>query len=114
MAETHLSEPIEQPQISGFDNAYTEALESYNIQQACDVIWKKVGELDERIASEQPFKVIKEDMEVGIKMIQSLVHDLYIIGRMLYPILPEANKIIKESILQNKKPENMFGRLEVR
>ena len=111
MAETHLPEPIEQPEVAGFDREYTEAFEKYNIQQACDYVWSKVGELDERIASEQPFKVIKEDEAKGKEMIKALVEDLYIIGRMLNPILPEANKIIKEAILTNKKPENMFRRL---
>ncbi len=112
MAESHLGEPIARPEADSFDTEYLEALDSYNIQKACDFIWKKVGELDERIASEQPFKVIKEDEQKGREMISELVHDLYIIGRMLYPILPEANKTIKAAVLANKKPENMFGRLE--
>ncbi len=112
MAETHLAEPIERPDVGGFDSQYTDVLEQYNMQKACDYVWSKVGELDERIASEQPFKVIKEDEEKGKEMIKALLADLYIIGRMLYPILPEVNKIIKQAILENKKPENLFGRLE--
>lgn len=112
MAEAHLDGPIERPLVTGFDDEYTSAFKEYNVQKACDYVWKKIGELDERIAEEQPFKVIKEDKEKGLAMIQSLVHDLYIIGRMLYPILPEANKTIKKAILENKKPENMFKRIE--
>ena len=111
MAETHLTEPIERPEVNSFSEEYTEAFDKYNLQQACDYVWGKVGELDERIASEQPFKVIKEDDQRGREMIKSLVEDLYIIGRMLYPILPEASKTIKEAIETNKKPENMFNRL---
>jgi methionyl-tRNA synthetase len=111
MAETHLQEPIESLEIGGFDNEYVEALEQYNMQNACDYVWYKIGELDERIASEQPFKVIKEDEEKGREMIEELLINLNIIGRMLNPILPKAYKIIKKAILENKKPENMFARL---
>jgi len=112
MAETHLDGPIEKPEALEFDTTYIAALEAYNLQGACDVVWKKIGDLDERIAEEQPFKVIKEDVEKGKEMIQTLVADLYVIGRMLYPILPEANVTIKEAVLSNTKPENLFGRLE--
>jgi len=112
MAETHLDVPVERPEAVGFDQEYTDAIDSFNLQGACDVIWKKIGDLDERIAEEQPFKVIKEDSEKGKGMIKKLVLDLYVIGRMLYPILPEANVTIKESVLANKKPGNLFTRLE--
>ncbi|MBX2866583.1 methionine--tRNA ligase [Candidatus Kaiserbacteria bacterium] len=112
MAETHLDDPIERPEAIGFDQDYIDALEGFNLQGACDIVWKKIGDLDERIAEEQPFKVIKEDAEKGKEMIQALVLDLYIIGRMLYPILPEANVTIKEAVIANKKPDNLFARLE--
>ena len=112
MAETHLDGPVDKPTASDFDPEYLAALEAFNLQGVCDVVWKKIGELDERIAEEQPFKVIKEDVEKGKQMIASLVEDLYIVGRMLYPILPEANVAIKEAVLSNTKPENLFLRLE--
>ncbi|MDC1205527.1 methionine--tRNA ligase [Candidatus Pacebacteria bacterium] len=112
MAETHLDGPIERPEVSGFEAVYTDSLDSYEIQKGCDFVWSKIGELDERIATEEPFKVIKEDKGKGIDMIKSLVHDLYIISRMLNPIMPEANVTIKEAILANKKPKNLFARLE--
>ena len=82
------------------------------LKEACDVIWKMIGDLDERIATDEPFKLIKEDKERGVEMIVSLVNELYTIGRMLNPIMPEANVTIKESVLANKKPENLFNRLE--
>lgn len=112
MAETHLNGPIEKPTVNSFDQEYLDALDSFNLQEASDFVWKKIGELDELIAQKEPFKVIKEDKEKGVGMIKLLVHDLYIIGRMLYPLMPEANVLIKESVLANKKPENLFNRLE--
>lgn len=113
MAETHLDGPTPRPSTTSFDEAFIAALETYDFQGACDYIWKKVGQLDERIAETEPFKLIKTDKEAAVVIIKELTHDLYSIGRMLDSIMPEVNVVIKEAVLQNKKPENLFPRLEV-
>lgn len=112
MAEDNLQSPIERPAEDSFEQEYLDAFAGYNMQATCDFVWKKIAELDEYIATNEPYKIVKVDKEKGIEMIQFLLHDLYIIGRMLYPIMPNTNAIIKEAILSNKKPENLFARLE--
>jgi len=112
MAETNLEEPIQKPEVTDFDEEYVEALDNFNIQVACDFIWKKVGEMDERITTEEPFKLIKTDPEKAKTIIRELLSQLYIVGRMLNPIMPATSVIIKEAILANKKPENLFTRLD--
>jgi methionyl-tRNA synthetase len=112
MAETHLEAPIEKPEAVGFDAEYLQALDTFNIQAACDFVWRKVGELDERITTEEPFKLVKTDPEKAKVLIRELLKELYVIGRMLNPIMPKTNIIIKDSILANKKPENLFSRLD--
>jgi len=111
MAEDNLNEPIEKPEAVGFDKEYTGALDAFEFQKAMDFIWKKIGELDERITTEQPFKLVKENKEKGAQVITELATELYCIARLLHPFMPETNKIIKEAILANKKPENLFSRL---
>ncbi len=76
-----------------------------------DYIWSKVGEMDERITVEEPFKLVKTDPEKAKTMIRELLQELYVVGRMLNPIMPKTSDIIKESILANKKPDNLFSRL---
>ena len=112
MAETHLDGPIERPETAGFDTAYTDAFDTCNFQAACDFVWQKVGALDEKITETEPFRLVKTDKEAAVQIIKELVHDLYMVGRMLNPIMPEANVIIKEAVLTNKKPDNLFARLE--
>ena len=112
MAQTHLDSPIERPQASNFQAAYTEALDAYDFQGAMDFIWSHVQKLDETIAETEPFKLVKTDKEAAVVIIKQLVLDLYMIGRMLHPMMPEANKIIKEAVLANQKPDNLFARLE--
>ena len=112
MAETHLDGPIPKPQVADFDPDYIAALDAYDFQGACDIVWKQIGALDERITETEPFKLVKEDKAAAQKIIAELVSDLYIVGRMLYPLMPEANVTIKDAVLQNKKPENLFLRLD--
>jgi len=111
MAETHLDGPIEKPAVADFDAAYLAALDTYNFQAAADVVWKKVGDLDQKITETEPFKLVKEDKEAGKQLIAELAAELYVIGRMLFPFMPATNVLIKEAVLANKKPENLFPRL---
>ncbi len=112
MAQTHLTQPIARPAVEGFDELYTHALDQYDFQGACDLLWKKVSNLDEKITVTEPFRLIKTDKEAAVTIIKELLHDLYLIGRLLNPIMPETSRIIKEAVIANKKPDNLFGRLE--
>lgn len=98
------------PEPAGFPKEYTDALEKYEINKALDVIFEKVSVLDQKITDTQPFKVVKTDVEAGKKIIFDLTQELYFIGRMLNPFMPETNKKIKEAIIANKKPETLFPR----
>lgn len=112
MAETHLDTPVTRPEAVGFADEYQKAFAEFNLQQVCDYVWSLVGKLDERIATEEPFKLVKVDKEKAQIIIRELVLEVYSIGRLLNPLLPETNQIIKEAVLSNKKPENLFNRLE--
>lgn len=112
MAETHLDSPIDRPVVAGFPTEYTDALDRYDFMSACDYVWSLVQALDEKITETEPFKLVKEDKAAAVKIITELVHDLYLIARLLKPIMPEANVTIKSAILANKKPENLFIRLD--
>ena len=111
LAETHLEEPIEKPEVAGFPKEYTEAIGRFAFNEALDYVWKRIGKLDEKIAATEPFKVVKEDKEKGIELIQELIQELYLTARLLNPFMPETNKTIKGAVLANKKPENLFPRI---
>ena len=113
MAETHLDAPIARPEAVGFPTEYTDAITVYNLQSACDYIWSRISALDERIAVEEPFKLVKVDKEKAQGVIRELVAEVYVIAQLLEPVLPESSKIITEAVLTNIKPENLFNRLEV-
>ena len=109
LAETHLEQGM-RPQVAGFAPEYTEALEKFEIHKAIEYIWQCIGALDQKITETEPFKLVKTDPEAGKNLILNLTQELYVIGRMLNPIMPAANEAIKKAVIENKKPENLFPR----
>ncbi|MBP9760449.1 MAG: methionine--tRNA ligase [Candidatus Pacebacteria bacterium] len=112
LAETHLEKPIPQPDPVGLPEEYVYAIEHYEFNVAMDYIWKRIGDADERMTSEAPFKVVKTNLEEGKRIIHELVLELYTIGLLLSPFMPATSTLIKETVLANKKPETMFPRIE--
>lgn len=107
MAETNLEVWPEIPAMEmteGWAPAMV-AMENFNIQEAMQVVWKHVSELDELIQSKQPFKLVKTNKEEAIEIIKDLVIKLHNIGTMLAPALPETSKKIIEIIASQKMPE---------
>lgn len=111
LAEVHLEGPVEVPEKQGFPGEYTDAIECFAFNEALDYVWKRIGDLDERIAEEKPYKVVKEDALKGREMIREAVRELYAITSMLEPHMPDTSTLVKKTILENKKPENLFPRL---
>ncbi|MFA6408108.1 MAG: methionine--tRNA ligase [Candidatus Paceibacterota bacterium] len=111
LAETHLSEPVVRPEPAPFPQEYWDAIDAFEFNKAMDLIWSRIGALDERIASEKPFAVVKEDLEKGRALIGEMVLELYTIARLLNPFMPATSETIKQAVLANKKPENLFPRL---
>ncbi|MFA6397911.1 MAG: methionine--tRNA ligase [Candidatus Paceibacterota bacterium] len=88
-------------------------LEKFEIQKATDYVWNKIQDLDKKIQQTEPFKVIKIDEEKGREIIKELVLELYVIARILNPLMPETSEKLKELIQKNKKPEQpLFLRKE--
>lgn len=112
LAETHLEKPIERPGQSGFPAEYTEAFAVYDFNRALGCVAARVQALDQRIAEEKPFSLVKTDLKAGKRLIANLAHELYVTVRLLTPFMPETSAKIKATILANKKPETLFPRKE--
>jgi len=109
LAETHLGAGA-RPEVADLPGEYTSALERFEINKAADVVWDRIQALDQKITETAPFKLIKTDAEAGKKLIFELTQELYVVGRLLNPFMPETSKKIKEAVIANKKPETLFPR----
>jgi methionyl-tRNA synthetase len=111
LAQTHL-EKGSKPEPRLIPNNYSEAFAAYDFKAAVDVVWDEIQFLDRKITESAPFKVVKTDLVVGKEMILVLTQDLYRIAELLAPFLPDTAEKIKTSVIENKKPENLFLRKE--
>ena len=112
LSEKYLEKCPEVPERSDFTEYFT-IYESFDIKKAIDYVWEEIQKLDKTIQETEPFKVIKIDEKKGKEMIKDLVLRLYTIARMLNPLMPETNIMLKKLIKENKKPEHpLFLRKE--
>ena len=110
LSEKYLDKCPEIPEKSDFAE-YFKLYENFDIKQATEYIWKEIRELDKFIQDTEPFKVVKTDEKKGKELISIMVVRLYTIARMLNPIMPETNKLLKKLIKENKKPtQPLFAR----
>ncbi len=112
LAETHLDSPVEKPKKVDCPKEYKQAMEAYEFNAAMNLIWARIGAADQRMTDEAPFKVVKSEPEKGKEIIAELATELFHIGCMLTPFLPETAKRVKHTVCENKKPETMFPRIE--
>ncbi len=108
MAESHL-EPEDFPLL---DPTTLDVPDMISFQPAMDHIWSLVQALDEKITKTEPFKLIKTNEAEAKIIIGELRADLLHIGRLLLPSMPETSTLIRAAVRANKKPDNLFTRLE--
>lgn len=113
MAETHLTNPIAVADIlEPTDEQIARKLDRAEFQAALDDVFALIAKIDERITVEEPFKLVKVDAAAGQRIITGLVEELASVANLLKPFLPQTTEIIMTAIAENKKPDNLFRRLE--
>jgi len=115
MAETHLTEPVKVEKLP-LEETFTKLMNEYQPSQALDLIFSHVQKGDLYIQETEPFKKIKSEdasvREEALAVIKKLVQHVYTLTTYLEPLMPETAVLIQEAVKANKKPENLFKRLE--
>ena len=104
LAQDHLKTPAQIAEHEDMSEFFY-ILDKFEIKNALEFIWRKVGNLDKKIQDSKPWE--SKDQ----KIISELVTELYSIARMLNPFMPETSAKIKELVKTNKKRENLFPRI---
>jgi methionyl-tRNA synthetase len=117
MAETHLPEPYlvkDQP----VEASFTTLMSKFELSQALDLIFAHIQKGDEYIQTTEPFKKIKSTdpavQSEALGVIGKLVQHVYTLTLYLEPLMPHTAVSIREAVRANKKPDNLFPRLEVK
>jgi methionyl-tRNA synthetase len=116
LSEDHVTEPV--PFMDGnssVDQEFIDRMNNFSFNEAFDYIFEMIAECDALITERAPFKKVKSEeasiREDGKADIVLLLQHLAKIAAHLAPVLPHTSEVIFTSIVQNKKPENMFPRL---
>ncbi len=115
LAEEYLEKPLVIiPEELKLTEEFVQSVKAFRFHDALDRIFKLIGEGDEIMAEEEPYKKIKIDTtrDEAVEVIQNLVHRLVTIATHLAPAMPETAERILKAIAENKKPENLFPRLD--
>ncbi len=104
MATTNLTSAPEVPEKT-IPDTFLEAVSTFNLQAASNIVWEHVSAADRIIQEKEPFKLIKTDKEKALGIINDLCVRLYTIGRMLNPIMPQTSETIKKLVKENKMPD---------
>ena len=87
-------------------------IKNFDINAALKSIMHEVSLIDEYIATNEPFKVVKTDEGKGKEMIEHCLNSLEIVAEDLSSYLPCTSAKILECIRENKMPEKpLFNRL---
>jgi len=92
---------------------YTDAIAAFSFNIAMDYVWERISNLDQKITTERPFAVVKEDTEKGAQIIRECKTELAEIAHLLKPFMPATAEKIISAVKENKKPDNLFPRLVV-
>ncbi|MES2134651.1 MAG: methionine--tRNA ligase [Patescibacteria group bacterium] len=111
LCEDNLSAPIPEPEAPQGKEEIKKALGDFSFNQALELVFSLIATADERITHDEPFKVVKSDPVHGRVMLAGLAAEVWNIGYLLAPFMPETSKKILDAIKENKKPENLFPRL---
>lgn len=81
-------------------------------QKALQYLFKEIRELDSFITKEEPFKKIKVDEDGAKEDVARLMINLWYIGVLLEPFMPEAAEKIQQAVFNKQVPETpIFPRL---
>lgn len=87
--------------------------EEFRFDQALDqVLVLSASRIDEFVDETKPFEKIKENPEQAKNDIARSVGGLFEIAQALESFMPSTSQKILKAIRENKKPENLFPRLE--
>lgn len=87
------------------------ALENYNCKIALEVLMEWSRELDERIARDEPFKLVKIDQEKAKNILREIHGELLELVRLLKLVMPKSMEQAEGYLVASGEMKSLFSRL---
>lgn len=84
---------------------HSEHVDQFDFNKMMNEIWRLVGDLDLFIATEKPFKKVKENEAAAHKDLQHVAEELNRLAISLYPCMPETAAKIQQCLTEIKVPD---------
>ena len=113
LAEEYLPAPVVLADTT-VEPAFLEKLETFSFNEAMDLIWEHIAKGDEYMTEHEPYKKVKDESTKaeGIADIEKLVQHLVKLAVHLTIVMPQTAAAISAAVAENRKPENLFPRLD--
>lgn len=115
LAEEHLPAPVSlTSEDTKVEEAFTNFIELYRFNDAMNLVWEHVQKGDEYMTEKEPYKKIKDEATKAEALadIEKLVRHLAKLAAHLTVAMPTTAEAILAAVRENKKPENLFPRLD--
>jgi len=88
--------------------------DEHDLNHVMNEIWRLVGDLDQFIATNEPFKKVKIDEAAAHTDLHYVAAELSRLATSLYPFMPETAKVIQQHLTEVTVPETpLFPRVEL-
>jgi methionyl-tRNA synthetase len=111
MASQYLDGPVD---LSDRRAPYSVAqwMNKFEFHNAIGALWIDAAHIDEIVQEQKPFEVVKTNKKQAQLQLTYLVKELSRLSETLEVFMPNAAQKINEAIRENKKPENLFARID--
>ena len=111
MATSYIDTPVETKRDVHYKfGDYEKAMSELRVNDAANIAWEAIGELDREIQESEPFKIFKTDPDKAREIVRGLVVGLSKIVPMLEPIMPDTAEKIRAAIEKHSMPASLFMR----
>jgi len=109
--KTPNNEQLIETDFQNIESSIARAMKVYRFNEAMDVIWAEIKNLDLFIQKQEPFKKIKTAPDEAKKDVEMLLKGLWNVGVFLLPFMPKTAQAIFTAIRRNIMPSVLFQRI---
>ncbi|MBT4008387.1 MAG: methionine--tRNA ligase [Elusimicrobiaceae bacterium] len=97
------------PKIS---SEYDKYMEDLAFDKALETTWKLISDLNKATATHQPWVMVKEDKEKGVKFLKEVLVCLELVAKQVAPFMPDTATELKKRLATLEKGEPLFPRIQ--
>ncbi|MBU4269410.1 methionine--tRNA ligase, partial [Candidatus Dependentiae bacterium] len=87
---------------------FSDEMNHYNFHVALSELWKFISDVNAFFHDQKPWALVKQDKELFAEVIYAVLHSLYSIGILLWPVMPKKMEELLTSIGHNFDLNNNY------